>query len=739
MAEHHSFHVNRRSLLVGGGAGAGLLLAWGLWPRTYGPNLNAGAGETIFNAFLKIGNDGRLIVAVPQAEMGQGVYTSLPQILADELGADWRTVSVEPAPINPLYVNDLLVTEGRDALPAWLQGPGGWAIRQIAIRQAIIVTGGSTSIRGFEQRYREAGATARALLCMAAGERLGADWRACDTTDGFVIRGEDKLRFGELASDAAGLTPPSDVELRKPGTGGISGKSVPRLDLPSKVDGSALFAGDVRLPGMVYASVRSGPFGDTRLIKVNKAAADRIQGVIAVVENPRWVAAVATNWWAADRALDALSPQFRTVGGFPDDTSIGTALDNALASGDSKRFFERGDPDETLKGNVLSAEYRVPLAAHAPIETLTATARLNGDRLELWMPTQAITFSRAAVARAVRMSEDAVTIYPTLIGGGFGRKIANDAAEVAAILAIKTNKPVQLNWSRAEETLHDEFRPPAIGRMKAKLGANGRPLAWSAAIAAPSSAAEQLERLMPAAPANPGNPEAAAIEGAIPPYSIPAVSVDHHVAQIGVPTGMWRSVANSYTAFFTECFVDELAEDAGIDPFSFRMQMLGGAPRLARCLTTAATIGDWQGGIAGSGQGIAAHSCFGSHVAMLAELHIKEGGIILDRIVAAVDCGRVIHPDIVRQQIEGGIVWGIAAAMGNAISVERGLVTARNFSGLGLPILANTPDIFVELIENSEAPGGVGEIAVPPVAPALANALYAATGERSRALPLRLS
>lgn len=733
------FPVSRRKLLVGGGAGIGLLLGWALWPRTYQPNLNASPGEAIFNAFLKIGTDGRVIVAVPQVEMGQGTYTSLPQVLADELGADWRTVSVEPAPINPLYANDFVLAGAKEQLPGWLEEPGEWALREVAIRNAIILTGGSSSIRGFEQRYREAGAAARALLCRAAGARWEADWRACETAEGFVTRGDDKLRFGELAEEAAKLSVPSDIILRKPGAGGISGTSVPRLDLPSKVDGTARFAGDVRLPGLVYASVRQGPFGDTALIEVDKKAADRIDGVIGVVENPRWVAAVASNWWAADRALDALSPKFRTAGGFPDDESINAALDKALASGDSKRFFERGDPDELLKGEPLSAEYRVPMAPHAPIEPLTATARLNGDRLEVWMPTQAITFSRAAVARAAGLAEDAVTIYPMLVGGGFGRKVANDAAEVAAILAIKMKRPVQLTWSRAEETMHDEFRPPAIGRMKAKLGSNGRLQAWSAAIAAPSTGAAQFAKLMPSLPVSPDKPEAAAVEGAVPSYGIPAVSVAHHIAPIGVPTGAWRSVANSYTAFFTECFVDELAEEAGIEPFSFRMQMLGGSPRLARCLTTATTLGNWQGGVRGSGQGIAAHSCFGSHVAMLAELHVDEGRIILDRIIAVVDCGRMVHPDIVRQQIEGGIVWGISGAMGNAISIERGLVTARNFSGLGLPILADTPEIVIELIENDEAPGGVGEVAVPPVAPALANALYAATGERSRSLPLRPS
>jgi isoquinoline 1-oxidoreductase beta subunit len=739
MADQPSFHINRRSLLVGGGAGVGLVLAWAVWPRSYKPNLNAAPGETIFNGFLKIGSDGQVVVVVPQAEMGQGVYTSLPQILADELGADWRTVSVEPAPINPLYANDFILEEGGKTLPGWLQGGGKWALREIAVRSAIMITGGSSSIRGFEQRYREAGAAARALLCKVAGVRWEADWRACDTADGFVTRGDDRLRFAELAAEAATLKPPSDVPLRKPGEGGISGKSVPRIDLPSKVDGSAQFAADVRLPEMVFASVRHGPLGDTTLLSVDKPKADAVPGVVAVVENPRWVAAVATNWWAADRALDAMAPKFRTVGGFPDDSSINAALQRAFGDGNGKRFFEQGDPDDLLKGeDAISVEYRVPLAVHAPIETLTATARLTGDHMEVWMPTQAITFARSAVARATNMGEHAITIYPMQIGGGFGRKVVTEAAEIAAILAIKTKRPVQLTWSRVEETLQDDYRPPAIGRMKAKVDQNGRPQAWAAAIAAPSTTAEQFAKLMPGIPAGTGKPEAAAVEGAVPSYGIPAVSVDHHTAQIGVPTGAWRSVANSYTAFFTECFIDELAEEAGLEPFSYRMQLLGGAPRLARCLTTAATLGNWQGGIAGSGQGIAAHSCFGSHVAMLAELHVADGArIVLDRIVAVVDCGRMIHPDIVRQQIEGGIIWGISGALGDAISIKRGLATARNFDGLGLPILAGTPEIVIELIENRESPGGVGEIAVPPVAPALANALFAATGKRARSLPLR--
>jgi isoquinoline 1-oxidoreductase beta subunit len=321
---------SRRTLLVGGGAAAGLLIAWGLWPRYYAPNLIVAPGETVFNAFLKIGTDGHIAVVVPQAEMGQGVYTVLPQILADELGADWRTVGVEPAPISPLYANDLLFAEPSDArLPAMLQEAGGWAARQVAIRSALMITGGSTSVRAFEGRFREAGATARTLLCMAAAKRWGIDPAACDTADGFVVRGTDRLRFGELAAEAAAMTPPHDIVLRGP----APPRSPPRLDMPAKIDGSARFAADVRLPDMVFAAVRQRPAGDTQLIGVDLAAADRVPGVLAVVQNLHWAAAVATTWWAADRAVEAMRPRFATRGPVPDDASIDAALQGALERG----------------------------------------------------------------------------------------------------------------------------------------------------------------------------------------------------------------------------------------------------------------------------------------------------------------------------------------------------------------------------------------------------------------------
>ncbi len=735
------FAITRRKLLVGGGAATGLLIGWAVWPRHYAPNLVAAPGEQVFNAYLKIGTDGRIVVAVPQAEMGQGVYTSFPQILADELGADWRTVGVEPAPINPIYANTLILEEAAaEQLPGWLHGPGQWAAREVAMRLNLTMTAGSSSIRAFEGRLREAGATARGMLCKAAATRWGIDWKACDTEAGFVVRGNDKIRFAELAEAAARLEPPAPITLREPDERTLVGRSVPRLDLPAKVDGTALMGADIRLSGMVYASIAHGPYGGAHPTKMIPADAEATPGVMAVLTNPGWVAVVATNWWAADRGLQALAVEFETAAPRPNDRSIAKALQSALDGEGVKRFTERGDPDAALGGQgIVSATYSVPMIAHAPMETLTATARFGDGELEIWVPTQAAPITRSAVAQAVGLAEERVIIYPTLVGGGFGRKAEVDAAVEAAIIAQKVKKPVQLVWPRREDIQHSRFRPPAVARMKAKLGPAASIAAWSARIAAPSASAEMLDRMRGKPITTVHDAERGAVEGAVPPYAIAALAVEHAPASTGVGSGAWRSVANSYTAFFTECFVDELAQAAGLDPLSFRMQALAGQPRLARCLQMAASMGAWQGGEPGSGQGLAAHSCFGSHVAMLVEARVEGDAIKIPNVTVVADLGRVIHPDIVRQQIEGSVIWGLANAFGTGISINDGMVVAQNFDGLGLPMLTDTPDMRIEIIPSKEAPGGAGEIAVPPVAPAVANAVFAASGKRLRHLPLKLS
>lgn len=731
--------INRRNLLIGGGAGVGLLIAWAVWPREYLPNLTAVPGETIFGAWLKIGEDGHVSVAVPQTEHGQGVYTTMPQILADELGADWRTVGVEPAPLNPLYANDL----GTDELFEGLFASLPQELRQMhSARTALVLTAGSSSIRQFEGILRHAGAAARVLLCKAAARRWGVEWQRCTTAQGFVAFGKQRLRFGELAAAAASETLPTELPLREGEGDRLSGQSLPRLDSPSKIDGSANFAGDVRLPDMVYAAIRQGPVGETRLVKVDRAAAQKVRGVIDIVETPGWVAAVANNWWAANQALGALAPRFETRGRLINSDGIAATLKAAL-DGPGERMAAQGDLAAVFKGaEVVTADYSVGLGVHAPIETATATARFDGGRLELWLATQAPGLARAAAAAAIGIAADDVIVHPMLAGGSFGANLEHRVAEQAALLARQLKRPVQLVWSRLEDLRHDRFRPPAAARLTARLGPNGTIRGWLAKIAAPATGRELAARLSAGDPAvraalalRPGG-DPYAVAGALPFYRFPNYAIDHHVADIGVPTGHWRSGAHSYTTFFTECFLDELAHVAGTEPLSFRVSITG-EPRLVRCLSTAAALGGWEGGVAGSGQGIACHSFRGSHIAVLAEAHFEDGQRpVVDRLVAAVDCGRQINPDIVRQQIESGLIFGMAGALGGSTGFSENLAEAATLADLNLPRLVNSPDITVELIRSEAAPGGVGELAVPPVAPAIANALQAAAGFRLRQLPL---
>jgi isoquinoline 1-oxidoreductase beta subunit len=709
-----------------------------VWPRRYASNLVLNPGEHGFGALLKIGEDGHVTVAVPQLEHGQGSWTALPQIVADELGADWRTVGVEPAPANPLYANPL----GIDELLEGVLGGVPAAVRgEWVQREGVALTGGSTSVRMFEEACREAGAAARSLLAQAAATRWGVDWRACVARSGFIEHGERRLRFAELAAEAAGLRVPDPLPIGVGGAGALMGRSVARIDSPSKVDGSANFAGDVRLPDMVHAAVRAGPRVESRLLSVDRAAADRVPGVVSVVTTDGWVAAVATTGWAAERGLDALKPRFETPARLASTASIEAALAGALER-EGERIVSIGEP--AADGRAIAATYEAAVGVHAAVETPAAAAHFHDGRLELWLATQAPATARAAAARAAGIGTKAVILHPMLAGGSFGAALEHEVAEQAAVLVVELKRPVSLVWSRAEATLHDRVRPAARARMRARLSATGSVLDWRVAIAAPATGRALARRLVPgvgteAALAVSGAGDRYAVAGAAPPYRIPAVAVDHHPAEIGVATGHLRGGAHGYTAFFTESFLDEVARAGGNEPLSFRIGMLGHEPRLARCLSTAASLGGWEGGVAGSGQGIAAHAFRGSYVAVLAEAHVDADGgrIVVDRLVAAVDCGRMVNPDLVRQQIEGGLIFGLAHALGASTGFTDGLADARGFGALGLPRLADTPDLTVELIASDEAPGGVSELGVPAVAPAVANALFASTGYRCRTLPLR--
>ncbi|RHW17627.1 xanthine dehydrogenase family protein molybdopterin-binding subunit [Sphingomonas gilva] len=731
--------ISRRGLLIGGGAGIGLLVAFALWPRAHVANLRAAEGEHILGPWVKIGEDGHVAVIVPQAEMGQGVTTTLPQILADELGADWRTIAVEPAPPNPLYANraaPMTLFEGSLGLP------DDWA-DDFATRAGLTVTDGVHAEAAYEAPLRQAGAAARAMLCMAAAKRWDIDWQACDTEDGLVRWGEETLRFGGLAAEAAAETPPDPLPIRGFRRGGLIGQSVPRIDLPAKVDGSANFAGDIRLPNMVYAAIRQGPLGDSRLTRIDRAAADGIVGVLHVVENPRWVAAVATNWWAANRALDGMAPRFETGGGLIDDTHIETGLRTALA-GEGARMVERGDLSAAFTGaRIYTSDYYAAPALHAAAEPMTATAEWKTGRLELWLPTQTPAAARHAAAEAIGVAEAQVTVHPMLVGGQDGSKLDLEIARQAAVLAYALKRPVQLGWSRVEDLLRVPPRAPAAARLSARLAPNGMIEGWLAKIAAPATGRALASRLVPDHPEiaaltgwRAGDPYAVA--GAAPPYAIPHMAIDHHRADLRLPTGHMRGGSHGANAFFTECFIDELSREAGVEPLSFRIAMLSGQARLARCLSIAATLGGWDGGSAGSGQGIAAHAMHGSYIAVMAEAAVdRSQRVRVSRLVAVVDCGRQNHPEIARQQIEGGLLFGVAQAVGAGASYTDNLGQARSLREVGIPALADAPEIVLQIVPSSVAPGAVGDIGVPAVAPAIANALRAASGTRYRSLPLR--
>ncbi|WP_205958263.1 molybdopterin cofactor-binding domain-containing protein [Qipengyuania sediminis] len=740
--------ITRRGLLVGAAAGGGLLVAWRLWPRHYPGALVPAAGEHGFGAWLTIGEDGVVTVSVPEVEMGQGVTTLLPQIVAHELGADWRQIAVQPVPPNGAQVNVVLAEKWR-ALPLY-ESAERWARAN-----AFAVAADGTTLAAYETPAREAGAAARAMLAMAAGELWGIGWEACEVRGGLVMAAGREARFGELAAAAAVMAPPDPPPLRpgppqeRPlGDSEPGATAYPRLDLPAKVDGSMVFAGDVRLPGMLFASIRHGPQGLPFLADAPLPAPPGVR----IVRHERWVAAAADSWWRAERALTALKTRFTGPGALDSD-SVQSWLAEAVKS-EGREIASRGDAAAALEdGNaVFAATYHIAPAVHAPLETASATARLSDGRLELWVASQAPERARRAAARALGIALRDVTLYPMPAGGSFDARLETGHAAEAALLAKALGRPVQLTWSRAEELKTLPPRTPVAIGLAAKLDPVTRlPAAWRARIACPATAREFRARVLDGTAPDDARAEAEgetdplACDGSMPPYGVPDVALEHIQVTLPFATGRLRGNAPAYTAFATECFVDELARRAGRDPLLYRLGLLGRQPRTAEVLQRAARLGAWDGGRAGSGQGLAlVHMAAfddsagegGGRIACVAQARQAEGGLRVDRLTAAVDIGRIVNLDIARQQIEGGLLFGLGLAAGGAVGYANGLPQPSRLAGLGLPLLASTPDIVVELIDSDAPPFDPGEIGVAAAPPAIANALFAATGVRHRSLPL---
>ncbi|ANY18688.1 Isoquinoline 1-oxidoreductase subunit beta [Tsuneonella dongtanensis] len=752
-------HVSRRGLLAGAAVGGGLLVAWGLWPRDYGTPLTPGRGEWAYSAWLKLARDGVLTVAVPQLEMGQGVSTILPQVIAAEMGADWRTVAVEPAPVSGAYPNLPLAAKWA---PLWMPFAAGLAddprklvLRRWAEMTGFTATAEGTSLAAYEPPAREAAAAARAMLCMAAADRWDVAWEECEVRGGLVFHGDKHFSFAALAEEAAAYEPPDPpplnpapyAEVPDPVTE-AAGLRFPRLDLPAKVDGTFPFAGDVRLPGMLYAAIRHGPIGDTELLGYDEAAA-KVRGLRHVVKSRGWIAAVADTWWAAEKALSAMAPVWRTTGRASSER-IATAIDEALTKGEASRVVTRGAGDADNGEPTVTYRYEIAPATHATIETASATARLADGKLELWMATQAPSHAKAAAAKAVGLSADDAVLYPMAAGGSFDRRLEHDHAIEAAVIASEVGAPVQLVWSRWQEHVAGRPRAPLACLASAWTAQeDGSPTGLRLRVAMPSTTAEFGARLfgnktaLAARRATDSAPDPLAFEGALGPYAIPDIAIDHVPVDVGLPSGRMRGNAPAYLAFVTESFIDELAARVGREPLSFRMAMLGGDPRLAECLQRAARLGQWDGGAGQSGNGIACWRIGDpeiggpvARIACVATARAGEGGVRVEKLSVAVDLGRVVNLDIARQQIEGGLVFGTSLATGSALAYEAGLPTASRLASLNLPQLRDCPEIAVELIPGEGEPADPGEIGVAVAPPAIANALHSATGLRLRRLPL---
>ena len=748
---------SRRGLLIGGLAGGGLAIGYLLRPRDFPLPLEAGSGEVAFDAWIKIAADGVVSVSVPQLEMGQGITTLIPQIVAEELGADWRQIAVELPPVSAHYANLPLAARWAALwMPAYsglADDPQSPLTRRWAQDNRFMATADGLSLAAYEEPARNAAASARSMLAQAAAAQWDVSWEECAARGGFIHHENKRLAFAVLADAAAGFDPPDTPPLfpnpvsedpQQFPDGATPPR--PRLDLPSKVDGSHLFAGDVRLPGMVYAAIRHGPLGKSELSQFDEKAAKSVRGFHSLVRGRDWLAAVAETGWAAEQALREAGASFRTSEN-PDSARIEEALDKALKAKGGDRIHEQGDPDDNLERNFsLVARYGVAPALHATLETSSATARFGDGKLELWVASQAPESARAAAAEALGIDIRDVVLYPMPAGGSFDRRLEHGHAVEAAIIAKAAGKPVQLTWTRWQEHVAGLPRTPVSAMMGAKTTIEGDVVGWRARLALPATVREFGRRLfggetaMDAMQASSGEVDGMAMEGAVPPYKIAHMSIEHLPTDIGLPTARLRGNAHGYTAFFNESFIDELAHAGHREPLSFRIAMLGHDPRLVNCLQRVAALASWGGGSDNSGQGLACHIIgdpnTGGRIAAVATAHRDDGGVRVDRISAVADIGRIVNVDIARQQIEGGLIFGIGLALGSSTDYQDGLPLVGRLSRLNLPLLADCPEIEVEFVKSDAPAADPGELGVAVAAPAIANALFSATGLRLRRLPL---
>lgn len=738
--------VTRRSLLRGAALSAGGLLIGMHLPGT------ARSQSTVtmqmvarMNAWLHIGRDDRITFLLDRSEMGQGVHTGLATLIAEELDVDPLKVAIRNAPADKVYRNTYMVKSMLSGNKAdELSGFPLWALERLGRLIGQQVTGGSTSLRGGFQNLRLAGAEARIRLAQAAAAQWGVPAAECTTADGKVSHQPSgrQLSYGAIADAAAKLKPPDDVRLRPRSAWRLIGKHDRRVDTVAKIDGSAVFGLDVRQPEQLFAAVRWAPQFGATLKSLDPVTAVALPGVKAVVPLPNGFAVVADNTWRAMQARGVVKAEW-TAGpdaGF-DDATLWRRL-GSMIEGDGKTALEAGDVDQALgaAATVIAAEYRLPFLAHATMEPMNATARLGPDGVDVWVPTQAQEMAQKAAAEATGVSQDKVRIHTTYLGGGFGRRAEADFVTAAALVAkAMTGRAVQVMSPREEDMRGDFYRPAALHRVKLGLDAGGKLIAWKHDLASPSI----MRRVFP--PVTWLGPDETAIEGCLDgTYAIANTALKYVDVETPVPVGFWRSVGHSHSAFVKESLIDEAAHAAKQDPLDYRRGLLAGKRRHLAVLDLAAAKAGWGEALPAAGgtlrgRGLALHESFGTIVAMVAEVSVSESAVRIDRITCAADAGTAVNPAIVAAQLTGGAIFGLTAALYGRVTVKDGAVQEGNFDSYQMLRMADAPPVDVHLISSEAPPGGIGEPGVPPIAPAVANALFAATGKRLRDLPIKLA
>lgn len=698
-----SIPLSRRSFLQSSALAGGVLLI-----DIHAP-LRAADGSVaeIIAGWIRIDPDGALCLLINATEMGQGAKSGLAQILAEELEVDWSDVRVDFAPIDPEHY-------------------GMWETYQ---------TGGSGSVRGMFDRLRKAGATARTMLLQAAAQHWQVPVEECVARSGVVRHAQSSrsAMYAVLARDALRLPQPQDVPLKPRGEWQLIGKSMHRLDLRSKVDGSATFGIDVRQPGMAYAAIAQSPVLGGALESVDEAPAMRRAGVRRVLKLDGAVVVVAENFWTAQKALVDLKPVWRKAAMASVASSAISERLRALTHESGKGYVaededeaqvrERCESELAKARRVVERTYEAPLLSHSPMEPMNGTALVRNGRAELWVPTQVQSDLRTAVAKALGFDESSVTIHTTELGGGFGRRLQTDYGVQAALIARAMGVHVKLIWTREEDTQHGFYRPAAAVRLRAAIGADDGITALRAQIAC-------LD----------GETPVGGLAGQL--YALPNTCVTYAGWNPGVPLGAWRSVDASQNLFFFESFVDELAQELRQEPLAFRRRLLRDSPRALRVLDAAAKLARWDEKLPkGHGRGIAFLRGYGSLTAQVAEVSVgADHALRVHRVSCAVDCGTAVNPDSIRAQFEGGVIFALSAAALGEITIAAGRVQQSNFHDYQVVRMAQAPQVDVEILESpAEAIGGIGEPPVPPLAPAVANAIFAATGTRVRRLPLSAS